>query len=359
MSFSWMYSTELETVVRNKIIPGISDAISNVSTTMKLLMNEGHIDAIPRNTPTAKAGFFGGGEYIEKIVRIAELEAVFSHRDYKPVPINPNRTKTAIKQGFGTYGATISTTRKEAASARSPEAKIKLLKDKHNEGYAILKEVIAQGIFNYDAMMVAGSLHEDGMNGLGQLAGRRYGGVNYGGINRSWMNLESDATHTFWNSYLDSVVHPAADLLDPTDTTDYIVYVIQNLVNGCTVGPYRPTNIVMPLALFSVYKEVLRRKQMITDSQTGNLGFEYLKYEGIPVTWDSYCPDYHIYALNLKPALGGNAPLGIMGRKDFWFDMTPWKQGIDTLERVRQIMVDINMWCDNPRLIGAAIRVGE
>lgn len=361
MGFEWLYSSDLQTVVRNKIIKGLVDTIGDSSPTMALLMNDGNTAVSGKSTPAAKSGFFEGGKKIERVVRIARIDARGSHRDYQPVKIQPTRTKTAVLQDFGRYYGSVDISMGEAIEARGPEAKLNLMSTKYEEVWADVKELIAEGIFNYDAMMLSTSDHFSGMNGLGQLCGRRAGGTNYGGINREWMGLESDATHTFWNSYRDSVSHPAADLLDRTDTTDYIVYILQNLVDGCTIGggKYRPTNLITNKSIFNTYKEVLRGKQEIQQAKVGSLGFEYLYYEGIPIIWDSYCPDYHIYALNMKPAFRGKPPLGIIGRKGYWFQETGWKEGQDTLERVKQVTVDLNMWCDNPRLVGAALRVGD
>jgi len=227
------------------------------------------------------------------------------------------------------------------------------------DAHATIADMIATGVFNYDSLMVAGNEQFHGINGLGQLCGRRAGGSVYGGETRAWMNVTSTAADTWWDcGYLDSTQHTLANQLDSTSTS-YLPKLFGNLVNGCTVGTYRPTVIVTTEAIFNTYETIVRALQQIPQSVEGDLGFQFLKFRGIPVIHDPYCPAEHVYGLNLKPAFGSNPTLGIKGRKDHWYTMAGWVRPANQLVDVNTLTVDLNMWCDNPRLHGALVRVEE
>ena len=356
---SWVYDTDIQTLVQNSVMPGIADTIGDMSPTMKLFMNNGNTDAVKRNTPTAKKGFIYGGAKIEKLVRIAELTARGTHKGHETVNLAPNRTKDLCKQGFARYYSAISVSKDEASAVRGTKARVNLIQNKTDEAHAAIMQMIATGIFNYDALLVPGNEQFHGLNGLGQLCGRRVGDTNYGGEAREWMEITSDATDTWWDcGYMDYDQHTVANQLDSTNDS-YLPKIFGELVDGCSVGSYRPTVLITTKAIWNNYQTVVRNLQQINEPVTGDLGFQFLKFQGIPVVWDDSCPQYHVYAINMKPAFGNEPTIGIHGREGEWFTQAGWVRSADQLVDSNIISVDLNMWCDNPRLHGALVRVEE
>ena len=364
MSFTFLYNSEYEALAQNTIVPKIADNIGDVSPLMGKLVGDGNANA-GHAKPNAKLQFTGGAK-VEKVVRVAHLTARGSQSGHGVVNVNPNRTHNNAVQSFARYYATISITREEASAVRGPEAKVNLMETKVSEAIASIKDLIANGIFNADDIDLTGD-ELYGMNGLGQLCGKRGTLIstgaagNTGGGDRSWMGIDSTANTYWdtasWDSSINTTQYLAADLLDSTSAS-YIQDIIRSQVRAATVGNVRPDLIVTTKTVYNYLEQSMLVNQRFVDSSKGNLGFEQLAFEGIPVIWDAFCPEYHAYFLRTAP-VNGQQSLGIMGRKGFWFDMTPWKQATNSLVAVRQIACDLNLYCDNPRYTSSLLRIGD
>ena len=356
MPFSdYLYSDELNDYVRNSVQPGLSDIIGDSSTMMKLLLNQGRTDALDQHKATAGM-MWAAGPKVEKTIRIDLLDSVGWHQDYQVFDPSPNRVTTSAQMRWARARAHIVWTKDDDLAVRAGgtgELKtvicLNRLRDKYNEAYAALADMMGDALYGY-----VDTVPEP--YGLGLLAGRYVAG-SYGGIDRSWMGIDS-TNLAAWDSYRDAVEHPAADLVDPASTS-YLPTVIDDLIYSTSFGGFGLSNIVMNQAEYRVFENILRDKRVIGDAQVGDLGYEYIKHKGKTIAWDSKMPDHHCYGLNLAAVFGGKPCLYIVGREGGWYDETEWQGSQNTLELVKHITVNYNLWCDNPRFQGAITRLGE
>ncbi len=360
MAFTFLNS-KLDTIAQNKVLPGLADNVGDVSPLMKVLVGDGST-MLSGNKPVAKMDFVGGPK-IERVIQMDTVSARGSFSGHDILNTNPNRTRNNVEQGMKNYYTSVSVTREEAAAARGDEAKINLMENKTKEAVAALKLMMAEGIYNADDIdIIVGSDQEKGFNGVGQLAGKAGTLISTaaagttGGIDRLWMGVDS-TLNTYWDSQLDSDAHLIANLLNQNHDS-YIQKILRDVIRNCSIAGTKPTHIFTTKTIYDFLMDSLIAIQRQTNPEKGSGGFETLNWEGIPVMWDDFCPANHAYVLNLSTDIEGKQSLGLTGRRGFWFDSTPWKQGVDQAVMVKQFMVTGNMYSDNPRLQGALTSIG-
>ena len=351
MAFTWVHSSDMETLTRDKTLPKLSDAVGDASPLLgDLIGDSGTGQAAGKGKPMTKLTF-GGGKRIEKIVRARNLSGITTYRGHSLVSTDPTQTSNPCYQDFAGYSCPISISRQEAQACRGDEAKVNLMTSKIAEAIATVKTRLATSIYNADTDLVL--TERFGINGVGQLCGK----VDLSGAARAWMGITSAAGDmSYWGAQSDVTAHAAADLPD-SDSPHYIVKIIRNVVRNCTKMNQKPTAIYTTKTIYDILMDAARMNQRFVSSATADLGFVTLAFEGIPVKWDTFCPDYHAYPLNLS-LIDGEPSLGIQARTGGWFDLTDWVNPADQHVQVRHLVVDCNLYCDNPRLQGGLTHVG-
>lgn len=103
-----------------------------------------------------------------------------------------------------------------------------------------------------------------------------------GGIDRA------DAANTFWRNKADTVGSFAANGLVK----------MGSMVRSCTRGVERPNLIVCGANVFGFLESAANSRAQFNNPQLADLGFHALKFEGIDVIFDSFCPDGRMYFTN-------------------------------------------------------------
>lgn len=102
----------------------------------------------------------------------------------------------------------------------------------------------------------------------------------YGNIARSG--------NTWWQGQVDSTT----ELFSISD--------MRSLWQLCSANVTAPDVIVTTRDIYNYYEGLVQSFQQIAQSNTGDLGFEHLKFKGVPLFWDDDCPPGSLYMLNSK-----------------------------------------------------------
>ncbi len=128
-----------------------------------------------------------------------------------------------------------------------------------------------------------------------------------GGINR--------ANYSWWRNNIKNMTGEAP--------STYIIKRFKNMFNTC--GKYGkgitryPNLILCAQDVYELYEDEVAEIQRINDQTgVGALGFDMLKYKGIPMTWSPACPDGYAYFLNMNFIYFMADPIAN-------FDLTDWK----------------------------------
>lgn len=103
-----------------------------------------------------------------------------------------------------------------------------------------------------------------------------------GGIDRS------DPQNAFWRNQANTVGSFAANGLAR----------MGDMVRKCTRGSERPNLIVTGANVFGFIEQAANGRAQFNNPQLADLGFHALKFEGIDVIFDSFCPDGRMYFTN-------------------------------------------------------------
>lgn len=193
--------------------------------------------------------------------------------------------------------------------------------DQKNRGKTAVFKLMKAKITNLIDSMVdqyETSLFSDGtadagleIDGLSNLIATNPTTGTVGGINR--------ANYSFWRNNFKNMSGEAA--------STYLVKRMKTMFNDC--GKYGkgtkryPNLILCAQDAYELFEDEVAEIQRINDTTgIGALGFDMLKYKGIPMTWSPSCPDTYMYFLNMNFIYFMADPIAN-------FDLTDWKPIID------------------------------
>jgi hypothetical protein len=102
-----------------------------------------------------------------------------------------------------------------------------------------------------------------------------------GGISRS--------AQSWWQANVDSTAEPLS------------VEDMRHMYNLCTHNLDRPQAIVTTMALYEKYEAMAQSFEEITyptNQGIADIGFEHMRFKGVPIWWDAACPSGVMYFLN-------------------------------------------------------------
>lgn len=103
------------------------------------------------------------------------------------------------------------------------------------------------------------------------------------------------------NGYV-QLTQPFGNLGAGTNLPDGVL-ALQSLIDEATVGTHLPTDLVGPRAAFKMlrryFHEYSSAHHMVQQKSSAYFGFEVIEFDGVPFTWDHYCPAESIYALHI------------------------------------------------------------
>lgn len=113
----------------------------------------------------------------------------------------------------------------------------------------------------------------------------------YAGIDRS------SAANAYWRSYVDSDSHTLANLSDP-DESSYLPDIMTKAWIDSRLTK-TPDLIITTPTIYTLYEQIAR-SQIRSTNVMGDVGFGDLEFKnGVRLRFDDFCPDYHMYFLNL------------------------------------------------------------
>lgn len=127
---------------------------------------------------------------------------------------------------------------------------------------------------------------------------------------------------------------------------------MRNLYNTCSEGGTHPDWIVTTQQAYEEYENQNAGKQRISNQKLLDVGFENLMFKGATMVFNRNCigPDTGAASSNLYMANSDFIRFVVASRRNF--KMTQWKDPINQDGRVAQILVALNMTCNNRRFQG-------
>lgn len=239
-------------------------------------------------------------------------------------------------------------TLKDDIQNRGPDLIINNVKDKISMVQTSMKENFESLFFDTIDTSEA-SDNPQGLNTIIPVEASRSTGT-YGGIARPTYAGSTAGTvyapssgNTFWGP----------TYLKATDGTQGFNYKadLTKLLNGIMKNrmEYRPDLIVCSQSLFELYENFVESKTTIVKDATtrlADLGFEVLRFKGIPLVWSEGIIDKHTLFLNTAALTVKYDPMA-------WYSMTPWQ--IDTaltFGRIAHILCSLCMYTKFPTKFG-------
>jgi len=220
-----------------------------------------------------------GGEKIVRPLITAENSTVSSYSGSDIISTaNQDAAFSAAEYNWKQVAGTVVNTGIERAQNMGPEKVLDLMQGKIDQ----LEISMRNGI---SSMLFSDGTGNSGKNilGLEALVDTDPTTGTLGGINR--------ATNTFWrNKTNTSVGSFATGGLTAMGT----------MVRQLTRGTDRPDIIVTNRTIFGYLENVANGRAEFLNPKLAELGFEALKFQGIDVVYDEYCPDDRIYIINSK-----------------------------------------------------------
>jgi hypothetical protein len=149
------------------------------------------------------------------------------------------------------------------------------------------------------------------------------------------------------NQYKDfSALTVAANLLDEMTA----------MYNNCSIykgnESRTPDIILCDQTTYQYYEKLCRALHMIVANVTSRagLGFGNLMFKDVELFWAPNVPAGTMYFLNSKT-------IELPYDPDAWFEMTPWKEIPDSLDRMAQIVCVCNLICHTPRKNGVIFNI--
>jgi len=346
-------SNDLAAFLNDHWIPGIVDQIGEMSVLMKLLMRSNGLTNMDADKP-GLSKMIVGGEKIKRSVRHTRTASRGSMSGYDVLKVDPNRKFEYALFDWRTYYVALPQSLDEMLAARGPEAVNNWMAANLSVIVADLMDMIGVGLYNSAAVVAAALLADTaqrkGLNGLRELTD----------TTRSWGSIDS-TDYSWWEPGVNNqVLHTLAELSDPTNAKN-ILKVIRTGINSCTHAGKKPTHVIVPPALFNLIEDyMIYNKITLSNAKRASLGYQYLDYRGVEIVEEhgDFIPDYHMFFLNLSGE-GNNQRINLKGRQDAWFKLTDWREPTNQLARVKFLVSQCCLYCDEPRMFGVYTDLGS
>ena len=143
------------------------------------------------------------------------------------------------------------------------------------------------------------------------------------------------ATNSWWRNQHTS--------MSGLDHTVYLIDYMRTMYDDCSDdgGTETPQMIITTKAIKNWYEDEALDSHYYTESnEMADLGIKGCAFKGAPIIWSGTCDTGLMYFLNLNFFEVAYDPAK-------WFNMTDWKTAQDNLERVAQVVAQLNLLCSN------------
>lgn len=254
------YSQALASTLQNYITRGqFADNIYNGLRTLQVMIDMG--GKVKED----------GGEHMVVQLEYAQNATAQWIGPYGAYNTNPQDVFTAAQFNWKQVSGTVIFTDEEAVKNSGKSALVNLLEIKIKNLQKALRAAINTAIFSDGT----DPLQPVGLEAIVSTTG------TLGGIARS--------SNSWWRANVEST---AEVLSTPRMNTMY---------NTCTHNLDRPTAIVTTQSLYEKYEALAQAFEQITypgNAGAADIGFEHLRYKGVPIWWDADVPSGLMYFLN-------------------------------------------------------------
>jgi len=143
------------------------------------------------------------------------------------------------------------------------------------------------------------------------------------------------ATNSWWRNQHTS--------MSGLDHTVYLIDYMRTMYDDCSDdgGEETPQLLITTKGIKNWYEDEALDSHYYTESnEMADLGIKGCAFKGAPILWSGTCDAGLIYFLNLDY-------FEIAYDPSTWFEMTEWKTAQDNLERVAQVLAQMNVICSN------------
>jgi hypothetical protein len=143
------------------------------------------------------------------------------------------------------------------------------------------------------------------------------------------------STNTWWRNQHTS--------MSGLDHTVYLIDYMRTMYDDCSDdgGTETPQIIITTKGIKNWYEDEALDSHYYTESnEMADLGIKGCAFKGAPIIWSGDCDAGLMYFINLNYFEVAYDP-------SVWFDMTEWKNAQDNLERVAQIVAQMQLVCSN------------
>jgi hypothetical protein len=234
------------------------------------------------------------------------------------------------------YAGTVVMSELEKAKNQGEGRKFDLLAGKLENLRHSARKALNEGCFSDGT----GNSSKD-IGGLQHIVASSPSSGTVGGVNRG--------TYTFWRNQQSSGAKTSTAF-------DNLRAVMRTVHNDCSSGvnAKHPDYWVTTQTVFEGYQSLLIANEQVTDksadSADGNFKNEYMKFMGLPGSYDEDCPSGSLYFLN-------NANLKLAYQKGYWMkgfpSVDPANQTID----IFKVMTIANLISNNPRRLGVVTSI--
>ena len=263
----------LSASTRKNFIPQVADNIYNSSALFKMLDTDGRIKT-----------YLDGGTSVTEGLEYAKITAGGTYSNYDLLDNTPPDNLTRADFNWGNYYASISISGDDEDKNMGPEEVIDLVKNRTRGAEKKIKDDLSVDLFS--------GTGGKALTGLSTLVGAG----TAGGID--------GATYTWWVSGVDTTSRTRSQLIDPTDTTNYMNLLFQAAERSCLHMNETPNLIVTTPLIWDIFESIQEADQRYNKNTSergekiASAGFDVLYWRNKPVIKDELCPAGQLYFLN-------------------------------------------------------------
>ena len=292
------------------------DNIYKSSSFLKTMLIDGRIKKYVR-----------GGRKIVDPIKYAKMGASGTYSDWDTFDVTPPDNITAAEHTWGNYYASVAISGDDEDQNMGDNMVINLLNDRQQEATQKMKDDLAVDLFEGGGGKALVGIDT-------AIAAGTYGGI-------------AGASYSWWQSGSSSTARTRSQLIDPTDTTNYINYLFQAADRSALALNEVPNLIVTTPLIWDIYEGTLQadarypktgRGQKIADG-----GMDVIEWRSRPIIKDELCPAGYVYFLNTKF-------MTLYTHPNKYFKFTGFKVATNQDGRVGQVLTKIQLGVNNRRM---------
>ncbi len=295
------------------------------------------IDVVYKSSPvftrlrTRCAERFEGGTKISQPIGYAELNGDAYKRggQFKTEYV---QTDTNIEVAPKFYYVTISAYGPDNVLARGPEAAMSYIESKFVNASGKMAKLLAQNMYRDGTGVVSDTIHVDGFlaaldNGL------TYG--SYAGVDRSDLGIADGTNNQGINAYVNTL-------------STFTMKGMQTAYGASYMGNEHVDMIATTQDCWNlIYNKILPQQRFeATGEDVAKIGFQALRWNGVTIVVDQYCPAGYIWGLNTN-----YIQFWVSTLPRYQFGWTGWKEAQGTDDMVGQYLWSGNYLVTNPRMM--------